>query len=148
MKRIITLAMAVMTIGAVNAQQDKGGITEAMMQEIRLGHTNSAAEKAARNALAFNSISELATNADNLAMIDTDFSHRVKTKGITDQHQSGRCWIFTGLNVLRAKMIDEQNLESMEFSQNYILFYDQLEKSNLFLQAVIDTKHLPMEDRQ
>ena len=79
MKRIITLTMAVMTIGAVNAQQDKGGITEAMMQEIRLGHTNSAAEKAARNALAFNSISELATNADNLAMIDSDFSHRVKT---------------------------------------------------------------------
>ena len=140
--------MAVMTIGAVNAQQDKGGITEQMMQEIRLGHTNSAAEKAARNALAFNPISELATNADNLAMIDTNFSHRVKTSGITNQYQSGRCWIFTGLNVLRAKMIDEQNLETMEFSQNYIFFYDQLEKSNLFLQAVIDTKHLPMEDRQ
>ena len=148
MKRLFTLAVAVMTIGAVSAQQDKGGITEEMMAQIRLGQTNSAAEKAARNALAFNSISELATNADNLAMIDTNFSHRVKTKGITDQHQSGRCWIFTGLNVLRARMIDKYNLAEMEFSQNYIFFYDQLEKSNLFLQAVIDTKHLPMEDRQ
>ena len=148
MKRLITLAVAVMTIGAVSAQQDKGGITEEMMAQIRLGQTNSAAEKAARNALAFNSISELATNADNLAMIDTNFSHRVKTKGITDQHQSGRCWIFTGLNVLRARMIDKYDLAEMEFSQNYIFFYDQLEKSNLFLQAVIDTKHLPMEDRQ
>ena len=45
-------------------------------------------------------------------------------------------------------MIDEQNLAEMEFSQNYIFFYDQLEKCNLFLQAVIDTKSLPMEDRQ
>ena len=148
MKRFIAIAVALMAIGTANAQQDKGGITEEMMREIRLGHTNSAAEKAARNALAQNAIPELATNADNLAMIDTNFSHRVTTKGITDQHQSGRCWLFTGLNVLRAQMIDEYDLAGMEFSQNYLFFYDQLEKSNLFLQAVIDTKHLPMEDRQ
>ncbi len=148
MKRFITFAVALMTIGSVSAQQDKGGITEDMMREIRLGHTDSAAEKAARNALAQNAIPELATNADNLAMIDTHFSHRVTTKGITDQHQSGRCWLFTGLNVLRAQMIEEYDLAGMEFSQNYLFFYDQLEKSNLFLQAVIDTKHLPMEDRQ
>ena len=57
MKRLITFAMAFMTIGAVNAQQDKGGITQEMMNEIRLGQTNDAAEKAARNALAMNSIS-------------------------------------------------------------------------------------------
>lgn len=148
MKQLFTLALAFMAVGTLSAQQDKGGITEEMMQEIRLGQTNSEAEKAARNALALNPIAELATNADNLAMIDTHFSHRVKTKGITDQHQSGRCWLFTGLNVLRAKMIDEQQLPSMEFSQNYLFFYDQLEKSNLFLQAVIDTKHLPMDDRK
>ncbi len=148
MKRIIAIAVVLMAIGTANAQQDKGGITEEMMREIRLGHTNSEAEKAARNALAQNAIPELATNADNLAMIDTNFSHRVTTKGITDQHQSGRCWLFTGLNVLRAQMIDEYDLAGMEFSQNYLFFYDQLEKSNLFLQAVIDTKHLPMEDRQ
>ena len=117
--------MATMAFGTVCAQQDTGGITEDMMREIRTGYTDSAAERAARNALAFNSISELATNADNLAMIDTNFSHRVKTKGITDQQQSGRCWLFTGLNVLRAKMIDEQNLAEMEFSQNYLFFYDQ-----------------------
>ena len=148
MKRFITLALALMAVGTLSAQQNKGGITEEMMQEIRMGQTNSQAEKAARNALALNSVSELATNADNLAMIDTHFSHRVRTKGITDQHQSGRCWLFTGLNVLRAKMIDDLDLPSLEFSQNYLFFYDQLEKSNLFLQGVIDTKHLPMDDRQ
>ena len=148
MKRFITLALALMAVGTLSAQQNKGGITEKMMQEIRLGQTNSQAEKAARNALALNSVSELATNADNLAMIDTNFSHRVRTKGITDQHQSGRCWLFTGLNVLRAKMIDDLDLAELTFSHNYLFFYDQLEKSNLFLQGVIDTKHLPMDDRQ
>ena len=148
MKKFITFALALIAAGTLNAQQDKGGITAEMLQEIRTGQTNSAAEKAARNALALNPIAELATNAENLAMIDTHFSHRVRTKGITDQHQSGRCWLFTGLNVLRAKMIDDLDLPSLEFSQNYLFVYDQLEKSNLFLQGVIDTKHLPMDDRQ
>ena len=148
MKKVLTLALALVSVGTLSAQQDKGGINDAMMQEIRQGYTASEADKAARNALALNPIAELATNADNLAMIDTNFSHRVKTKGITDQHQSGRCWLFTGLNVLRAQMIEEQNLASLEFSQSYLFFYDQLEKCNLFLQAVIDTKHLPMDDRQ
>ena len=148
MKKIITLALALMTIGTLSAQKENGGISAEMLTQIRTGQTNSQAEKAARNALAQNSISELATNADNLAMIDTHFSHRVRTKGITDQHQSGRCWLFTGLNVLRAKMISDLDLPSLEFSQNYLFVYDQLEKSNLFLQAVIDTKHLAMEDRK
>ena len=148
MKKVITLALTLMTAGAVFAQQDKGGITAEMMQQIRSSQTNTQAERAARNALAINSISELATNAENLAMIDTHFSHRVATKGITDQHQSGRCWLFTGLNVLRAKMISDLDLGELTFSHNYLFFYDQLEKCNLFLQAVIDTKHLPMEDRQ
>ena len=148
MKKLLILSLALMATCSLYAQQDKGGITAEMLQQMRNNHTETAAERAARNAMAQNSIAELAVNADNLAMIDTHFSHRVKTKGITDQHQSGRCWLFTGLNVLRAKMIDEQQLPAMEFSQNYLFFYDQLEKCNLFLQAVIDTKHLKMEDRQ
>ena len=148
MRRLLISALALMAVGTLSAQQDKGGISADMLAEIRAAERNTVAEKAVRNALALNPIAELATNADNLAMIDTHFSHRVKTKGITDQHQSGRCWLFTGLNVLRAKMIDDLDLSGMEFSQNYLFFYDQLEKSNLFLQAVIDTKHLAMEDRQ
>ena len=148
MKRLFTLAVALMAVGSLSAQQDKGGISEAMLQEIRASYTEDAADRAARNAMAQTAIATLATNADNLAMIDTNFSHRVKTKGITDQQQSGRCWLFTGLNVLRAQMIEEYDLGELTFSHNYLFFYDQLEKCNLFLQAVIDTKHLDMEDRQ
>ena len=148
MKRLFTLAVALMAVGSLSAQQDKGGISEAMLQEIRASYTEDAADRAARNAMAQTAIATLATNADNLAMIDINFSHRVKTKGITDQQQSGRCWLFTGLNVLRAQMIEEYDLGELTFSHNYLFFYDQLEKCNLFLQAVIDTKHLDMEDRQ
>ena len=154
MKRIVlTAAMAAfIAVNAGFAQAPAGsrdgGISAEMLSEISKGYEGNASDKAIRNALAGSSIATLAVNADNAAMIDTHFSDRVKTKGITDQQSSGRCWLFTGLNVLRAKMIDKYNLPGMEFSQNYLFFYDQLEKANLFLQGIIDTKNLPFEDRK
>ena len=146
----ITLCLAVMVLSIVGAiaQTKNGGISEDMLGRIRQGYQGTPEQKAVKNALASNSISALAINGENLAMIDTHFSHRVKTKGITNQKSSGRCWLFTGLNVLRAKVIDKYNLPGLEFSQNYNSFYDLLEKSNLFLQAIIDTKDLPLEDRK
>ena len=129
------------------AGDPKGGISADMLREIRSAYEGSAADKALRNALNAASINVLAASAENLAMIDTHFSDQVKTVGRTDQKSSGRCWLFTGLNVLRAKMIQEHNLGAFTFSQNYLFFYDQLEKANLFLQGIIDTRSLPMEDR-
>ena len=152
-KLVLAAALAAMCAGFnAYAQQPagnpKGGISAEMLAKISEGYEGNAADKALRNALATTSIGTLAMNAENAAMIDTHFSDRVKTKGITDQKSSGRCWLFTGLNVLRAKMIDKYELPGMEFSQNYLFFYDQLEKANLFLQGVIDTKDLPFEDRK
>lgn len=144
----LLLAAALICALPAAAQQNKGGIDAKMLDEIRTGYTATTAQKAARNALASNSIATLAINAENLAMCDTHFSHRVKTVGITNQQSSGRCWLFTGLNVLRARMIEEHDLKSFEFSPNYCSFFDLLEKSNLFLQAVIDTRELPLDDRK
>lgn len=152
-KMFFAAALAALMTGlSTMAQQPagsaEGGISPEMLAEISKGYEGNAADKALRNALAGTSIATLAIDADNAAMIDTHFSDKVKTKGITDQKSSGRCWLFTGLNVLRAKMIDKYDLPGMEFSQNYLFFYDQLEKANLFLQGVIDTKELPFEDRK
>ena len=149
MKKFFTTTLLVITaISVVTAQKNEGGIDAKMLEKIKSGYTASAEQKAVKNALASTSIATLAINGDNLAMCDTHFSHRVKTKGVTDQKSSGRCWLFTGLNVLRAKMIDKHNLSQFEFSQNYLSFYDLLEKSNLFLQAVIDTRSLAFDDRK
>lgn len=149
MKRLILcLVVTVAGVVGVFAQSKNGGIDEEMLSRIRQGYVGTPEQKAVKNALASNSISALAVNAENLSMIDTHFSHRVTTKGITNQLSSGRCWLFTGLNVLRAKMIAKHNLPEFEFSQNYNSFYDLLEKSNLFLQAIIDTRDLPLDNRK
>ena len=143
-----TLLVAALLAGAMtlNAQNGKGGISAEMLGEISKGYEGSAADKALRNALNTTPINTLALNAGNLP-VDTRFSDMVKTKGRTNQLSSGRCWLFTGLNVLRAKMIDKYDLGAFTFSQNYLFFYDQLEKANLFLQGIIDTKDLPDDDR-
>lgn len=146
MKKYLVMAALLLSAGAY--AQNSGGISKEMLVEIARGYEGTPADKALRNALNTSTINVLAANSENLSMIDTHFSDMVRTKGHTDQASSGRCWLFTGLNVLRAKMMDKYNLGEVKFSQNYLFFYDQLEKANLFLQGVIDTRNLPFEDRQ
>ena len=129
------------------AQDNRGGIDANLLQELSESYNPTQAERALQNALLGNSVKVLALNQENLNELDTYFSHSVTSKGITDQESSGRCWLFTGLNVLRAKMIASENLGAFEFSQVYNFFFDQLEKSNLFLQGVIDTRKKPFDDR-
>ena len=144
----ISMLLALSAGAQKPAGDPKGGISASMLQEISSAYEGTAADKALRNAMNSTPINVLAASADKIAMIDTHFSDEVKTVGRTDQKSSGRCWLFTGLNVLRARMIQKHNLGAFTFSQNYHFFYDQLEKANLFLQGIIDTRSLPIEDRK
>lgn len=148
-KPLLPLALCAFSIGmtAQTVNAGKGGITTEMLQQMRKSHPTTASDRALRNALAGTSINQLATSANNPDATDTHFSNEVPSRGITDQKSSGRCWLFTGLNVMRAKVIKERGLGDFQFSQSYNFFYDQLEKSNLFLQAVIDNAKKPMSDQ-
>jgi bleomycin hydrolase len=141
------LSLLLLVAPAAMAQTNNGGISADMLNKIKAQQTQTVADRALSNALAGSSINALATNADNPANFDTYFSHKVPSKGITDQKSSGRCWLFTGMNVMRAKMIKKYGLGEFQFSQAYNFFYDQLEKSNLFLQAVLDNAKKPMDDK-
>lgn len=91
-----------------------------------------------RHALTKNDISSVVYDAKNECDMNFDFSIEVKTLPVCNQKQSGRCWIFAACNVLREKIAKELNLENFEISQNYIAFYDKLEKSNYLLSSIID----------
>ena len=133
-------------IPAVAATPDKG-ISAETLGQLQTAYRENPNHRALRNAIAGNSIDILAVNAENRNAIDTEFSHRVKSRGITDQKRSGRCWLFTGLNVLRSQMMAEHNLAELKLSHNYNFFFDQLEKSNLFLQGMIDYASRPDDDK-
>ena len=143
-KNIMLACLMAMALGA---QAQQGEITQDMLNQIKSSYKHTPADKAIYNAMAETSIAVLAKNHENLANFDTNFTNKVVSHGITDQQQSGRCWLFTGLNVLRAQMMAKYGLDEMEFSQNYCFFYDQLEKANLFLQGIIDTCEKPMDDK-
>ena len=143
-KNIMLACLMAMALGA---QAQQGGITQDMLNQIKSSYKHTPADKAIYNAMAETSIAVLAKNHENLVNFDTNFTNKVVSHGITDQQQSGRCWLFTGLNVLRAQMMAKYGLDEMEFSQNYCFFYDQLEKANLFLQGIIDTREKPMDDK-
>ena len=132
---------------SAQAQDAKGGISPQMLDQIKQSYQGTATDKALRNALGGSDIQKLALNQENQQAMDTHFSIKVESKGITNQESSGRCWLFTGLNVMRAKAIAKHDLPAFEFSQLYPFFWDQLEKANLFLQGVIDTGKSPMEDK-
>ncbi len=146
--RMTVLAALLLVVGGVQAQNN-GGISPEMMQQIKKSYSGNGSDKALRNAMVNNNLKTLALNYENATAFDAHFSNRVNSVACTDQKSSGRCWMFTGLNVLRNRAIRENHLPTnFQFSQAYLFFYDQLEKSNLFLQAVIDTREKPMDDQE
>ena len=120
MKKIFLTLLLAAPAFTMSAQVGKGGITPEMLEKIKSEQPNTAADRALRTALAGSSINQLAKNPNNPATSDLYFSHSVPSKGVTDQQSSGRCWLFTGMNVMRAKMIKKYNLGAFQFSQSYI----------------------------
>ncbi len=123
-------------------------ITPEVLGKIKDNYNSSKPNIAVINALMNNDLKSLVSNHANMVKPDGYFKYRVKTAGITDQKSSGRCWLFASLNIYRAQVIEKYNLSDFEFSQNYLYFFDQLEKANLFLQGIIETADKPLDDRR
>lgn len=150
MKRLsISFLMAAACMLTAQAQTKNGGISSDMLQEFQKAHQSCAKEKVLANAIAGMSIDALAKNYQVAAKpIDTNFSIETRKQSITNQKSSGRCWMFSGFNVLRSNYMAKADSVAIEFSQAYLFFWDQLEKSNLMLQGVIDTGKKPIDDER
>ena len=146
MKRYIFLLVTLFVVVLTTTAQS-GGITPDMLREIQQVQPLSPADKAISNAIAANSIDALAKNRDNARALDTYFNIETPRQSITDQQSSGRCWMFSGLNVLRSNYAQRDSVQ-LELSQAYLFFWDQLEKANLMLQGVIDTGKKPIDDQR
>jgi len=146
----IILMILLMTSSVVISGETskEGALTSDVIQEVRKSFKMDTSTRALMNALTNNDIKKLALNRQKYVTHDNLFNHKIKTKGITNQKSSGRCWLFAGLNIMRPKVIEKYVLKEFEFSQSYLFFWDKFEKANTFLELIIETKDRDPLDRE
>jgi len=142
--KIRLFILSFLVAGSLFAQN----LSKVELEKIKSEFKKDAYTKAMQNALSSNDITKLAWNRDNVGTTDHLFTYRVDVSGITDQKSSGRCWMFTSLNIFRPMVMKQLNLAEFEFSENYLYFYDLLEKSNLFLDNSISSANLSIDDQK
>ena len=122
-------------------------ITALTLEKMEQEFDANAAHKLAMNAATKSGITTVLRDADLEKRERFSFSIDLEAGKVTNQKQSGRCWMFAALNTMRVEVMKKLNLENMELSQNYTLFYDKLEKANYFLESILDTVDEPTDGR-
>jgi bleomycin hydrolase len=150
MKRhpILTLILFGLLTSSLASAQVPVGLTFSEIDTLVNSVQLDARTRTAINAVSNNDIRDLAINRDIVAVKDEIFSFKLPTKGITDQKETGRCWLFAGLNILREEIAKKFNLDDFELSESYMAFWDKLEKANVFLEFIIDTRDRDLLDRE
>ena len=115
-KILLTLTIISFIMANIYSQS----IDKKVIKELQNSFTKSKTDIALQNAISNNSIKDLAVNRQNAGKQDHFFDIEVKTGSITDQKSSGRCWMFTSLNVFRPMAMEKFNLSDFEFSENYL----------------------------
>lgn len=122
-------------------------ITNEVLTEFSTAFSSNPVNRIAMNAVT--SAGLLAASKNPMAQRESRHSYSISLEQgeITNQKQSGRCWMFAALNTFRFEVMKNLNLKTFELSQNYTLFYDKLEKSNYFLESILETLDEPTQGR-
>ncbi len=117
------------------------------VEQLRAEFMANPAYRMAQNAVTRVSVDDVAIDREIVNAADHTASQKLDDWSVTDQAQSGRCWLFAGLNLLRSGLIKKLNIKDFEFSQNYTMFWDKLERANYFLEAIIATAGRDSDER-
>lgn len=100
-----------------------------------------------QNVLTRNQVDAIAMDRSLAVAAQRSMSHQLDDWKATNQKQSGRCWLFAGLNLLRVGAASTMDVKDFEFSQNHLLFWDKLEKANFWLEGILATADRDVDDR-
>ena len=121
-------------------------ITPKKLEEFNKEYLADNTARIVRNALTENSIKTIAKRLEGKAENPNFFSIDIKTLPVTNQMATGRCWLFSSLTILREMIAKKYDIkEQFELSQNYLAFYDKLEKINYFMECMIAEKDQPLD---
>ena len=126
--------------------EESADLTIEQIQAFQNNTILDASSKAIQNALLSKQFSEIFINQEILKHHNTHFTHEIEIGKITDQKKTGRCWLFAGLNTIRPKVAGRLHMKDFEFSENYLFFWDKIEKANTFLELVIARSYLNIRD--
>ena len=120
-------------------------LDQTRLEGLRTAFDEREANHVAMNAVTQVGIDEVAHNYNRSRLLQHRFSVSIDNGTVTSQAHSGRCWLFSSLNVARfvarkALNIDGEStanpMGDFELSQNYAMYYDKLERVNYFLRDV------------
>ncbi len=124
-----------------------GTLATADLERLRKEFSANPTYRLAQNAVTRVTIDDVTINKKIINAINHSISTTLDDWKVTNQERSGRCWLFAGLNLLRAGVMRKTGLKDFEFSQNYAMFWDKLERANYFLEAIIETADRDADDR-
>ncbi len=122
-------------------------ISKRMLRDFADDFSKQSENKLAMNVVTSNGLCKSARRYESTRLDSRDFSVELQQHGVTAQKQSGRCWMYAGMNFLREKVIEKLNVEHLAFSGAYLMFYDKLEKANSFIEQVIKYIDEPSDSR-
>lgn len=122
-------------------------ITEEAVDRLRGSLTGDRALEVALNAVTTSGVDPSAISRARVVATPTVVSERLDDWKVTAQKKSGRCWLFSSLNLLRAKAREDLGVKDFEFSQNHAMFWDKFERANFFLEDVVATADEPLDSR-
>ena len=124
-----------------------GQITKKQIESMRAEFDGDPSAKVAQNAVTGNNVASVSLRRDLVQEVDFTFSTKLDNWKATNQKSSGRCWLFATLNLFRPGTMKKMNIKEFEFSQAHIHFWDKFERSNHFLEAIIETSDRAVDDR-
>ena len=127
----------------VSARSDN----EKQIESMRAEFDGDPSAKVAQNAVTGNNVASVSLRRDLVQEVDFTFSTKLDDWKATNQKSSGRCWLFATLNLFRPGTMKKMNVKEFEFSQAHIHFWDKFERSNHFLEAIIETSDRAVDDR-
>lgn len=119
----------------------------AALEAMRKDFSASPTYRLTQNAVTRVALADVALDREVVNTTDHAISTLLDDWKVTNQQHSGRCWLFAGLNLLRVGAMQAMNLKDFEFSQNWMMFWDKLERANYFLEAIIETADRDLDER-
>ncbi|MCX6835593.1 MAG: hypothetical protein NTW07_10760 [candidate division Zixibacteria bacterium] len=149
LKHHFTLICIALVLAAplVGAAQEKGAVDSTLLARFEKRAADDPNLTRLTNAATNNDIRDLSLNRELVRTHNSQFNFVVKATGIIDQKSSGRCWMFGGANVITPRVMNKLKLSDFNLSEAYLAFWDKLEKSNFFLETMIQLRDRNIDDR-